>query len=283
MDHDPSAPSSVPGRNGGGIWRAPASERIRRIKRVLIGRPKRTDEEQVERLPVLTGLAVFFSDALSSVAYGPEEILFVLAAAGTAGLAYALPVAAAIVLLILIVSASYIQIIHAYPAGGGAYTVARENLGEIPGLVAAGALLVDYILTVAVSVAAGVASLAAGVPALRGHETGLAVVAVLVLTWLNLRGVRESGTAVAIPVYGFVLVTGGLAAAGLVQLARDAWHPGVDPAQGLQFAHLPWTGAGLSLFLLLRAFASGTATLTGLEAVANGVKAFRPPEARNAA
>ncbi|WP_460039339.1 APC family permease [Thermaerobacter litoralis] len=258
-------------------------EVIRRVKRLLLGRPKRTDEDQLERLPVLTGLAVFFSDALSSVGYGPEEILFVLAAAGSAGMAYGLTVAAAIVLLILIVSSSYIQIIHAYPAGGGAYTVARENLGEIAGLVAAGALLVDYLLTVAVSVAAGVGSLAAGVPALRGHETALGVIAVLILMWLNLRGVRESGTAVAIPVYGFVLVMGGLVATGLVQLARGAWHPGVDPAQGLRLAHLPWAGAGVSWFLLLRAFASGTATLTGLEAVANGVKAFRQPEARNAA
>ncbi|ADU50939.1 amino acid transporter [Thermaerobacter marianensis DSM 12885] len=264
-------------------WRAPAPVLIRRVKRVLLGRPKRTDEALHERLPVPIGLAVFFSDALSSVAYGPEEVLYVLMAAGTAGLPYALPIGLAIVTLIFLVSASYTQTIRAYPGGGGAYTVARDNLGEVPGLVAAAALLSDYLLTVAVSVAAGVGALTSAVPALRGHETGLGVLAVLFITWMNLRGVRESGTVFAIPVYGFILTMAGLVGAGLVHLARGGWHPAVEPAQGFAWGQLPWVGPGLSVFLLLRAFASGTATLTGLEAVANGVRAFRPPEAENAA
>lgn len=267
----------------GGWLHTPAPVLIRRLKRLLLGRPKRTDEALRERLPVAVGLAVFFSDALSSVAYGPEEIFYVLMAAGTAALPYALTIGLAIVALIFLVSTSYTQTIRAYPGGGGAYVVARENLGELPGLVAAAALLTDYLLTVAVSVAAGVSALTSGFPWLRGHEVSISVVVVLFIAWMNLRGVRESGTFFAIPTYAFILTMTGLVAAGLLHLFQGGWHPAVDPADGFALRHLPLYGSGLSVFLLLRAFASGTATLTGLEAVANGVRAFRPPEAENAA
>ncbi|PZN09428.1 MAG: amino acid permease [Bacillota bacterium] len=266
-----------------GWWHVPAPVLFRRLKRLVLGRPKRTDEDLQERLPVPVGLAIFFSDALSSVAYGPEEILLVLTAAGAAGVPYALPVGLAIVALIFVVSTSYVQTIRAYPGGGGAYGVTRENLGELPGLVAAAALLTGYLLTVAVSVAAGVGALTSGFPWLRGHEVAIAVIVVLFMAWMNLRGVRESGTFFAVPTYGFIVSMLLLVGAGVVDLLRGSWHPAVDPASALDFQGLPLAGGGLSVFLLLRAFASGTATLTGLEAVANGVGAFRPPEAENAA
>ena len=231
-----------------------------------------------ERLSKIQALAVFSSDALSSVAYATEEILLVLVVAGTAALDLSLPIALAIVALLAIVATSYYQTIHGYPSGGGAYIVAYDNLGVWPGLTAAAALLIDYVLTVAVSITAGVAAFTSAFPALIPFRVELCLLAIVLIAWANLRGVRESGTLFAIPTYGFVLVFLTLIAVGLVR-----WFSGTlpqDPAPAL-----PATGEGagaLTLFLVLRAFASGCTALTGVEAISNGIPAFRKPEAENA-
>lgn len=243
------------------------------LKSFLIGSPIESVKEVHERLNKKMGLAVFSSDALSSVAYGPEEILLALAVGGTALLNYSVPVAVAIVALIGVVATSYFQTIHAYPSGGGAYIVAKENLGIYPGLVAAAALLIDYVLTVTVSVSAGIAAITSAFPAARSHTVLLCVVAILFITVINLRGVRESGKVFSIPVYLFV--------GGLLLLI------GASLTKSVSLPHIRYnaaeSGAGMfPLFIILRAFASGCATLTGIEAVSNGVKAFKAPEARNA-
>ena len=244
------------------------------LRRVLIGPPLPTQRLVHERLNRIQGLAVFASDALSSSAYATEEILLVLMAAGTTALPLAWPIALAITTVLLIVAFSYHQTIHAYPSGGGAYTVARDNLGVWPGLVAAAALLIDYILTVAVSVSAGVAAITSAVPALFGHRVALALLAVAVIALVNLRGVRESGTIFSVPTYLFIGSMLALIALGLLR----TWEaPPVPPRLPAEAAVQP-----LSLMLLLRAFASGSAAMTGIEAISNGVRAFRPPEARNA-
>lgn len=253
-----------------------------RLKRVLFGPPKRTDRQHYERLSVPAALAVFSADGLSSVAYATEEILWILVLAGAAAAAYALPVGVGIVLLVLIVAASYTQTIHAYPAGGGSYIVSKDNLGVGPGLVAGGALLIDYVLTVAVSASAGVAAVTSAMPFFRGHETSLVLASIWFIAWVNLRGVRESGLAFSLPTYSFILsilllvLVGGYRAVFL-----GDWHPPVSllapfGGPGRQFL------ASVPLFLVLRAFSSGCTALTGLEAVSNGVQAFRPPEAGHA-
>lgn len=264
---------------------SPARAFKRRVRRIVFGRPKRTDQQQHERLGVSAALAVFSADGLSSVAYATEEILYVLMAAGSAAAVYSLPIGLAIVLLVLIVAASYSQTIHAYPSGGGSYVVSRENLGATAGLTAGAALLIDYVLTVAVSAAAGVEAIVSAVPRLQGHEVALALGAVWLIAWVNLRGVRESGSVFAVPTYGFIggvfLVVG----AGLVKLfGGGAWHPAVPwtAGFGLGSAGFHQLTTGVTWFLLLRAFSSGCTALTGLEAVSNGVQAFKPPEDRNA-
>lgn len=243
--------------------------------RALVGSPLETQRLRHERLTKLKGLAVFASDALSSSAYATEEILRILVLAGSAALAFTVPVSAAIVTLMAIVATSYYQTIHAYPSGGGAYIVAHENLGPLPGLVAAAALLVDYVLTVAVSISAGVAAITSAVPSLFPYRVDLAVALVALITIGNLRGVRESGTIFAIPTYMFIFAFGATLLAGLW-----AWVNGELPRVGHPEA--VEATQPLTLFLVLRAFASGTAALTGIEAVSNGVQAFYPPEARNA-
>lgn len=260
----------------------PAPVLVRRFKRILLGRPKRTQDAPFERLGVGTGLAVFFSDALSSVAYATEEILLVLVAAGAAATAYSLPIGLAIIVLILLVSSSYTQTIRAYPQGAGTYFVTRDNLGPTVSLVAAAALLVDYVMTVAVSTSAGVAAITSAVPALRGHPVVLALAAIAFIAWVNFRGVRESGTFFAVPTYGFLAVMFLLLGAGAWRVYQGNWHPVVDPR-----AFLPGDGwlpavGGAGTWLLLRAFASGTTALTGIEAVSDGVRAFRAPEAAHA-
>ncbi|WP_173405740.1 MULTISPECIES: APC family permease [Streptomycetaceae] len=250
-------------------------------KQFLLGRPLRTAQMGETLLPKRLALPVFCSDPLSSVAYATEEILLILALGGTALLHLAWWVGAAIVLLLVVVIASYRQTCHAYPGGGGAYVVSAENLGRNAALTAASALLVDYVLTVAVSVVAGVAAITSAAPSLAKHAVALSVGFVVLLTIVNLRGLKESGKAFAVPTYAFVLgiyVMFGFAA---VRMATGT-HIRAESA------HLPihamGTYGGLGLVLLaLRAFASGCTALTGVEAISNGVPAFRAPKARNAA
>ncbi|MET9324238.1 APC family permease [Streptomyces sp. NPDC003038] len=256
---------------------------MRRIhaKRVLVGEPLDTARLGETLLPKRLALPIFCSDPLSSVAYATEEILLILALGGVALLHLAWYAAAAIVFLLVVVIASYRQTCHAYPGGGGAYVVSSENLGPTAALTAASALLVDYVMTVAVSVVSGVAAITSAVPALHHHEVGLSVTFVVLLTLMNLRGVRESGRVFAIPTYGFVLVIYVMFAFAAVRLATGE-------TIRAESADLPITEAGtytgLALVLLaMRAFASGCTALTGVEAISNGVPAFRKPKAKNAA
>jgi amino acid transporter len=249
--------------------------RLSLLKRFLVGAPMPLAQARHERLGKAVALAVFASDPLSSVAYATEEILHVLVLAGPLALSYSLPLALAIGALILIVVSSYRQTIRAYPKGGGAYIVTKDNLGTLPSLVAAAALLIDYVLTVAVSVAAGIAALTSAVPELIPYRVSLCVGTVALIATANLRGVRESGRFFAAPTYMFVasilgMVGYGLAGTGLGLLPEAPYEP---HPPGLE---------GISLFLLLRAFAAGCTALTGIEAVSDGVPAFRPPEADNA-
>ncbi len=244
------------------------------LKRMILGRPLTTLAERHERLGKIAGLAVFSSDALSSVAYGTEEILWILVTAGTAALTLGLPIMIGIVALVTIVASSYWQTIHAYPSGGGAYIVAKDNLGTLPGLIAGAALLIDYVLTVAVSTAAGVAAITSAFPPLYPWRVAFCVLSVIAVTIANLRGVRESGRLFTIPTYWFIGSIILLILAGLWRVASGTVHP--LPAENVTPTH------ALTVFLILRAFASGCATLTGIEAVSNGIPAFRPPEPRNA-
>jgi amino acid transporter len=249
--------------------------RISAVKKLFVGSPLATAQARHERLSKTSALAVFSSDALSSVAYATEEILLVLVMAGTAALAHSVPIGIAIAILIVVVVSSYRQTILAYPQGGGAYIVTKDNLGQLPGLVAAGALLIDYVLTVAVSVAAGVAAITSAFPWLHGHRIALGVLFIAGIATVNLRGLRESGKLFAIPTYLFVISFGGMLGYGFVRWAAG-WEVPPPPAPDALATQ------GLTVFLVLRAFSSGCAALTGVEAVSDGVPAFRPPEARNA-
>jgi amino acid transporter len=247
-----------------------------RIWRLLVGEPLSTRRVRHERLPVLLALPVFASDALSSSAYATEEMVMVLWAVGEAGLSLAFPVSLAIVTLLFIVVFSYRQTVYAYPQGGGAFNVARENLGTFWGLFAAAALLVGYVLTVAVSIAAGVNAIVSAIPALLPYRVPLNVLFIAFMTLINLRGVRESGFVFAPPTYGFVLTFAILILLGLWRgFAGD-----IDPAPYPPYFEEPAT---LSAMLILMAFARGCAALTGVEAIADGVQAFKAPESRNAA
>ena len=249
--------------------------RIQAIKRLLVGKPMPLAQARHERLGKAVALAVFASDPLSSVAYATEEILLVLILAGTVALSYSLPIALGIAALLAVVVISYRQTVQAYPQGGGAYIVARENLGIFPALTAAAALLTDYVLTVSVSAVAGIAALTSAIPALFPHRVLLSSLAVAAIALGNLRGVRESGRMFAAPTYFFtasilVMVGYGLIAARLGWLPEAPYEP-----------HPPGM-EGIGLFLLLRAYSAGCTALTGVEAVSNGVPALRPPEGRNA-
>lgn len=248
------------------------------LRRILLGPPLPTWRQIHERLPKFLALPVFASDAVSSVAYATEEILLVLIVIGAAAWSVSLWISLAIAVLVGIVATSYRQTIFAYPHGGGSYTVARENLGTICGLVAAGSLLTDYVLTVAVSVAAGVAAVISAHPSWAPYRTDLGVLAIAVVALANLRGLRESGWLFAPPTYIFIVSLYTVLIVGFVKLATGApIHHSVPPS-----SHLPVTGT-LTAFLVLRAFSGGCAALTGTEAVANGIPAFKPPESKNAA
>ena len=248
---------------------------MRVFGRALLGRPLRSSALQHERLTKTAAIGAFGLDALSSVAYGPDEILYVLLLAGSAGLAFDIPIAAAIVLLLAVVAFSYRQTIHAYPNGGGSFTVASRNLGPTAGLVAASALMVDYLTTVAVSVTAGVAALIAFAPGLNPYRVVIDVVAIVVLMVVNLRGVREAGAAFIVPTYIFVISLAALLVVAAFRIATG------NPPHHLQ--PLPTATEGVTLLLVLRAFAGGCTAMTGVEAIANGVPAFEPPESDNAA
>jgi amino acid transporter len=250
---------------------------VQRLKRVLVGRPIPTSLDQHERLSRVTGLAVFASDALSSVAYATEAILLVLVAAGTAALGASLPIAIAIAILVAIVVTSFRQSILAYPKGGGAYVVTRENLGRYPSLVAGSALLIDYVLTVAVSTAAGIDAVTSAIPPLYAHRVVLCIAGVVAIAVANLRGVREAGRLFAGPTYLFVGAYLIMIGWGFVRWLGGDVGPAAAAAGGP-----PRSMEALTLFLALRAFASGCAALTGIEAVSDGVPAFRTPEAQNA-
>lgn len=251
------------------------------IRRLLIGEPLATSRLMHERLSNVKALAIFSSDALSSTAYATEAILLVLIAAGTGALGVSMGIAIAIAALLFIVAFSYYQTIHAYPNGGGAYIVAKENLGKWPGLVAASSLLIDYTLTVAVSVSAGVAALTSAFPVLVPYRVEIALVIVAFITVMNLRGVQESGTFFAIPTYLFVI---GVFLMIIIGVARVL--TGTMPAVTAEAVHdlteSTTALSGLTLFLVLRAFAGGCTAMTGVEAISNGTQAFRAPESHNA-
>lgn len=255
------------------------------VKRLLVGRKLASGQLRETLLPKRIALPVFASDALSSVAYAPDEIFLTLSLAGMAAFAYSWQIGLLVALVMATVVLSYRQTVHAYPSGGGDYEVATANIGSSAGLVVASALLVDYVLTVAVSVSSGVHNARAMIPAVAGHEATLAVVVILVLMGMNLRGVRESGTAFAIPTYGFMLGVLGMTAWGLFRIGVLGEHLQASTAQYTVVGEPQYESfAGLAMVALLaRAFSSGSAALTGVEAISNGVPAFREPKSRNAA
>ena len=253
------------------------------VKRVLVGRALRSAQLREELLPKRIALPIFASDPLSSVAYAPQELLMMLALAGASFYAYGPWVALAIAALMAVVVASYRQNVRAYPSGGGDYEVAKTNLGSTAGLTVASALLVDYVLTVAVSVSSGVENVGSAFPFITEHKVAAALIIIALLTVMNLRGVREAGTLFALPTYAFVAGVLGMIAVGLfrLQVAGDELRA---PTADLEIRAEQTELAGLAmLFLLLRAFSSGCAALTGVEAISNGVPAFRKPKSRNAA
>jgi amino acid transporter len=248
------------------------------IPDILFGRPLATSEARAERIGPLAGIPIFGLDALSSAAYGPEAALTLLIPLSVSGIAYILPITSAIVLLLAILYFSYRQTIAAYPGGGGSYTVARENLGDGAGLLAASALMIDYVLTAAVGISAGVGALVSAIPGLQHHTLALCLAILLVVTVVNLRGVREAGVAFMIPTYLFVGCLFLMIGVGAVKALAAGGHP--VPAEPMP--PMPPATAVVSFWLLLKVFSSGCAAMTGVEAVSNGVKAFREPTAPNA-
>ena len=262
--------------------------RYSRFKQLLFGRPLASERLEHERLNKKTALAVLSSDAISSVAYATEQILLVLAILGTAALGYVVPISAVIVGLLVLVAISYRQTVFAYPEGGGSYTVAKDNIGVGPGLLAAAALLTDYILTVAVSISGGVAAITSAYPKLFPHTVLLCTLSIIILMVVNLRGVRESGIAFSVPTYVFIAVMLLLIGQGIYQgvtthaVAPSAGPLRVDVASAAQ--HRLGVPVGFALtFLILRAFAEGCVAMTGTEAISNGVSAFKTPSSKNAA
>jgi amino acid transporter len=246
------------------------------LKRLLVGRALASHKAEHQLLPKILALPVFSSDPLSSVAYATEEMMLVLVLAGSSALSYKVPLALAVAALLIVVITSYRQTVRAYPRGGGSYIVARENLGTVPGLVAAAAILIDYTLTVAVSVTAGTVAIVSAAPGLDPYRVPIAVSLVAFVAFANLRGVREAGILFAIPTYGFVAIVGTTVLVGFARCLG-----GCPVAATAQLPIVPT--AALGAFLVARAFSSGATALTGVEAIADGVQAFRRPQSRNAA
>lgn len=265
--HEPTEPQTRLGRE------------YRRLRRVLIGRPLESAESANERLSKIKALPILSSDALSSVAYGTEALMTILVLAGIAAISFTIPVSIAVLVVLFTVVISYSQVIKGYPKGGGSYAVASENLGQIPGLVAAASLLIDYTLTVAVSTAAGIAAITSAFPSLFPYRVELAILAIAVLTIGNLRGIREAGTIFAAPTYIFIISIFGVIAIGLWKYTNGTLPAFSPPPDWVTSYH---GVQAVSLFLLLRAFSSGLSALTGMEAISNSVPVFQPPAIRNA-
>lgn len=273
-----TGPGVLVAREAASVPHTPLGRALARVRSVLFGRPISLHEELTERLSVFTGLSVFASDNISSSAYATEEIMRVLVLAGAGALVLTMPITIGIVIVLAIVVTSYQQTVAAYPQGGGSYIVAKDNLGTRAGLVAAGALLTDYVLTVSVSIAAGVAALTSVVPELFDLRVGLGVGLVTIIAMINLRGVRESGAIFSTPTYVYLASIFGLLGIGLFRYVT-----GTLPEYSAPGAWLAAKQAEpLGILLILRAFSSGSVALTGTEAVSNGVPAFKPPEPRNA-
>jgi len=268
------ATASVPTTPLGRTWA--------RVRRVLFGRQLSNEEEAYERLPKKLALPIFSSDAISSSAYATEEILRVLVIGGASAIIFSIPVAIAIAVMLAIVSTSYRQVCRAYPSGGGAYVVARENLSQMAGLVAAAALLIDYVMTVAVSTASAVAQVYSVIPALYDFRIEIAIASIALITIGNLRGLREAGLFFASPTYLFVGLALLMIGMGAFRIFTGTAPYLPPPSDAVSMGTAPVTGI-LFVFLLLRAFAGGSVALTGVEAIANGVPAFKPPESKNAA
>ena len=273
-----TGPDTLVAKEAASVPRTPVGRALARARGILFGRPISLHEELSERLNVFTGLAVFASDNISSSAYATEEIMRVLVVAGAGALALTMPITIGIVIVLAIVVTSYQQTVAAYPHGGGSYIVAKDNLGTKPGLVAAGALLTDYVLTVAVSIAAGVAALTSFVPELFDYRVQLGVFLVVLIAMINLRGIRESGAVFSIPTYVYLVSIFGLLGFGFFRYLTGTMPDYHAPAAWLAAQH----AEPLGVLLILRAFSSGSVALTGTEAVSNGVPAFKPPEPRNA-
>ncbi|MFL2063700.1 APC family permease [Latilactobacillus sakei] len=249
---------------------------MQQLKRIFIGKPLKSSDEGNQKLGRFKALAMLSSDALSSVAYGTEEIVVVLTTLSAAAIWYSIPIAAFVLVLLISLTLSYRQVIHAYPGGGGAYVVSSENLGKNAGLVAGGSLLVDYMLTVAVSISAGAEAITSAIPAMYGHQVGISFVIVIILMAMNLRGMRESASFLMVPVYLFVLMMTLMIIVGCYKIFTGA----------IPFHATATVGAvvpGISMALIFRAFSSGSSSLTGVEAISNAVPFFKKPRATNAA
>src|ERR1043165_742224 len=261
------------------IHRTTDTKPPRTLGHFLTGRPLQTADAPHQTIGKAVGLAIFASDALSSTAYATQEILVILAAAGTIAFGYVFPISIVIIGLLAIVVISYEQIIHAYPDGGGAYIVAYDNLGHFPALIAAAALLTDYILTVSVSVSSGVALIISAYPQLFQWRVPLSIACVMFIMFINLRGVKEAGAAFAIPSFFFIAMMLISIGAGLFRMFTGSLGDVVNPPE---MEHVGEVLSGVTAFLLLHAFSSGTAALTGVEAISNGITAFKEPRSRNA-
>jgi amino acid transporter len=273
-----AGPGELVAREAASMPRTPTGRAVARLRQVVFGRRLANEEEVGERLSKTKALAIFSSDAISSSAYATEEILRVLVIAGVGALLLSVQVAMAIALLLAVVSISYRQVCRAYPNGGGAYIVARTNLAPIFGLIAAAALLIDYVMTVAVSTAAAIAQIQSVIPAAFDVRIEIAFVSISLITIANLRGLRESGNIFAVPTYLFVGLALAIVAIGVVRIASGTAAPIASEPDAV-----PFGTEALGVLLLLKAFAGGSVALTGVEAIANGVPAFKPPEAKNAA
>ena len=277
-----TGPGQLVAKPAASVALTPTGRFFDRTRAILFGRPLASEEEIGERLSKRKALAIFSSDAISSSAYATEEIMRVLLVAGASALLLSVEVAIAIAILLAVVSISYRQVCRAYPNGGGAYVVAKTNLAPVMGLIAAAALLIDYVMTVAVSTAAAIAQIQSVVPQAYDYRIEIAFLSISLITIANLRGLRESGNIFAVPTYLFVGLALVIVAIGLVNIIGGTVVPAVPQPDAVPFPPAPLQES-IGILLLLKAFAGGSVALTGVEAIANGVPAFKPPEAKNAA